>query len=406
MMPACACNENAGAGTTVTQPELFEPLRIRDVTLPNRIVLSPLCMYSAKDGLANDWHFAHLSTFARGNVGLVFAEATGVEPRGRITPRCLGLWNDEQAEALVPITRFIEQMGSVPAMQLAHAGRKASARPPFNGGTPLNQEDAANGEPPWEVIGPSAAGLGDPWPTPRAMNAADIGDVIQAFVDATRRTVAAGFKVLEIHGAHGYLIQSFLSPISNLRNDAYGGDLNGRMRFALELTEAVRAEWPSHLPLFFRISAVDGPAQGWSMDDSVILSQALHERGVDVIDCSSGGVLGPPRFRGDDAGKPFASRTARGPGFQVPFAERIKHETDALSMAVGVIVDPHQANDILAAQKADLVALGRELMYNPFWPLHAAQALGVDADFKHWPEQYGWAVEKRAGLKEFAGVRD
>jgi 2,4-dienoyl-CoA reductase-like NADH-dependent reductase (Old Yellow Enzyme family) len=388
------------------QPKLFEPLRIRDIVLPNRIVLSPLCMYSAKDGMANNWHFSHLSAFARGNTGLVFAEATGVEPRGRITPRCLGLWNDEQAQALVPITRFIEEMGSVPAMQLAHAGRKASAKPPFNGGTPLDAKDAGNGEAPWEVIGPSADGLGGPWPVPRAMTQQDINDVIQAFVEATRRTVAAGFKVLELHGAHGYLIQSFLSPISNQRNDAYGGDLQGRMRFALELTEAVRDAWPAHLPLFFRISAVDGPDEGWSMDDSVILSQALHARGVDVIDCSSGGVLGPPRFRGDDAGKPFQSRTARGPGFQVSYAERIKHETDALSMAVGVIVDPHQANDIITSDQADLVALGRELMYNPFWPLHAAQALEADAGFKHWPEQYGWAVEKRASLAEFAGVRD
>ena len=385
---------------------LFSPLTIRGVTLPNRIVLSPLCMYSAKEGLANDWHMSHLSVFARGRVGLVFAEATGVEPRGRITPRCLGLWNDEQVEALKPITAFIESMGSVPAMQLAHAGRKASARPPFMGGAPLNEEDSARGESPWQTVGPSSQGLGGAWPDPHALSVAEIADIVDAFVAATRRTLAAGLKVLEVHGAHGYLIQSFLSPISNQRNDAYGGDRKGRMRFALEVAEATRAAWPDDLPLFYRISAVDGPNEGWSMEDSVVLSRELHARGVDVIDCSSGGVLGAPRFRGNDEGQPFVSRVARGPGFQVPYAQRIREETDAQTMAVGVIVDPHQAEEILAAGQADLIALGRELMYNPFWPLHAAQALSVDENFDRWPEQYAWAVRTRAALTEFAGVRD
>lgn len=382
-------------------PKLFEPLTIRGVTLPNRIALAPLCMYSAKDGVANDWHFAHLSTFARGRVGLIFCEATGVEPRGRITPRCLGLWNDEQTQALKPITAFIERMGSIPGMQLAHAGRKASARPPFMGGTPLDAQDAARGEPAWDVVGPSANGLGEPWPTPAAMSPTDIKDIVAAFAAAARRSVEAGFKVLEIHGAHGYLVQSFLSPISNQRNDEYGGDLAGRMRFALEVARAVRDAWPQELPLFFRISAVDGPAQGWSMDDSVGLSRELHACGVDVIDCSSGGVMGPPRFRGADDGKSMIARIKRGPSFQVPYADRIRNETDAMSMAVGVIIDPQQANSIIEDGQADIVALGRELMYNPFWALHAAQALGADADAKRWPDQYGWAIQGRASLAEF-----
>jgi 2,4-dienoyl-CoA reductase-like NADH-dependent reductase (Old Yellow Enzyme family) len=387
--------------TDIPTPKLFEPLKIRGITLPNRIALAPLCMYSATDGVANDWHFSHLSTFARGGVGLVFTEATGVEPRGRITPRCLGLWNDAQADALKPITAFIKSMGSVPGMQLAHAGRKASVRPPFLGGTPLNDEDAARGEPAWDVVGPSANGLGEPWPSPHALTATEIREIVAAFAAAAARSVAAGFEVLEVHGAHGYLIQSFLSPISNQRNDEYGGDLAGRMRFALEVAEAVRAAWPRHLPLFYRISAVDGPDDGWNMDDSVALSRELHARGVDVIDCSSGGVLGLPRFRGADDGKTLVKRIARGPGFQVPYAERVRRETDAMSMAVGVIIDPQQAEDILQQGRADIVAIGRELMYNPFWPLHAAQALGIDAEAERWPKQYAWAIKGRASLAEF-----
>ncbi|MEM7406109.1 MAG: NADH:flavin oxidoreductase/NADH oxidase [Pseudomonadota bacterium] len=384
-----------------SSPALFQPLELRSVTLPNRVVLSPLCMYSAVDGIANAFHFSHLSAFARGGTGLVFAEATGVEPRGRITARCLGLWNDEQVEALKPIVQFVADTGSVPAIQLAHAGRKASARPPFRGGAPLDSSDSALGEAPWQVVGPSADGLGDPWPDPHALTAAEIQELVERFAAATRRALAAGFKVVEIHGAHGYLIQSFLSPISNQRNDGYGGDLNGRMRFALEVTEAVRAAWPDDLPLFFRISAVDGPDEGWNMDDSVVLSRALHAAGVDVIDCSSGGIYGPPRFRGDDLGKPLRSRITRGPGFQVPFAARIRAETEARAMAVGVIVDPDQADAIVADGQADLVALGRELMFNPFWTLHAAKALGIDDNAERWPDPYAWAIRSRAALEDF-----
>jgi len=373
---------------------LFSQLNIRGVTLRNRIVVSPLCMYSAVEGVAQPWHFAHLSTFARGKAGLVFTEATAVEAIGRITPRCLGIWTDEQARALQPITEFIKQMGCVPAIQLAHAGRKASTAPPFLGGKPLQQDSAEA----WPVVGPSAAATGPGFPAPRELTTSDINDLVDRFVDAAKRSVTAGYEAIELHGAHGYLLHSFLSPIANLRSDKYGGSLAGRMRFPLEVSQAVRAAVGEDMPLFFRISAVDGIQGGWSMDDSVILARALGERGIDVVDCSSGGVSGAPRFRIDDSGKPLTVNSARKPGFQVPYAERIRRETSLQSMAVGVIIDPQQADDIIGSGSADLVALGRELMYDPFWPLHAAEALGVDPDFDMWPQQYSWGVDRRAQI--------
>ena len=383
------------------QSLLFDPLKIREITLPNRIVVSPLCMYSAIEGVAQPWHFAHLSTFARGKAGLVFAEATAVEARGRITPRCLGIWTDQQAEALKPVTAFIESMGSIPGIQLAHAGRKASTKPPFvvGGGAPITRENAEAGEIPWDTVAPSAEPVTDGWPTPEELDAEGLETVKDAFVEAAKRSLQAGFKVIELHMAHGYLLHSFLSPISNLRTDQYGGSLENRMRFPLEVSQAVREVWPESLPLFARISAIDGRQGGWSMDDSVAFSRELYRAGVDVVDCSSGGIGGAPRFRSDDTGKPLTQDSAREPGFQVPFSRRIKEESEIKSMAVGVIVDPHQAEEIIQSGGADLVALGREIMHNPFWPLHAAEALGVDADFKMWPQQYAWAVDRRAQIK-------
>lgn len=382
-------------------PLLFTPLTLRGVTLPNRVVVSPLCMYScAGDGMANDWHFAHLSTFARGKAGLVFCEATAVTPEGRITPQCLGIWNDAQAEALKPITRFIESMGCVPGMQIAHAGRKASHMRPSKGAAPLTDADAATGNAPWPTVAPSAEAVTPNAPVPHALTTDEIAGLVQAFADAAKRAHAAGFKVLEIHGAHGYLIQSFLSPLGNHRNDGYGGDIQGRMRFALEVTEAVRAAWPDDLPLFFRISAVDGSDDGWSLDDSVVLARELAARGVDVVDCSAGGIKGAPAFR-----TPVNGGGERPPGFQVPYADRVKHDSGVKTMAVGVIYDPRQAEAILAEDRADLVALGREIMYNPFWPLHAAEALDADPKHEMWPEQYGWAVKRRSQILGFKGLR-
>lgn len=381
---------------------LFSPLTIRGVTLPNRVVLSPLCMYSANSGVASSWQFAHLSTFARGGVGLVFAEASGVEPRGRITPRCLGIWTDEQADALRPTTAFISSMGSVPGMQIAHAGRKASAAPPWAKGVPLMPGDTSWGDPGWQTVAPSEVPLAEGWPTPHALNEDEIAETVGAFADSARRAAAAGFKVLEIHGAHGYLIHSFLSSLSNTRNDGYGGDLAGRMRFALEVTEAVRAAWPEELPLFFRLSAIDG--HGWNIEDSISLAAALKERGVDVVDCSAGGITGAPAFRAQDDGKPLPQSGQRPLGFQVPYAEAIRSEAEIKTMAVGRIVDPRQAEDILVNGQADLVALGRELMHDPFWALHAAEALNEPDAFRLWPEQYRWAIVRRAELGRYEGA--
>jgi 2,4-dienoyl-CoA reductase-like NADH-dependent reductase (Old Yellow Enzyme family) len=381
--------------------KLFEPLTIRGCTLPNRIVVSPLCQYSAVNGVAQPWHFAHLSTFARGKAGLIFTEATAVEERGRITPRCLGIWNDAQADALRPTVEFIESMGCVPAMQLAHAGRKASTRAPFveKGGSPLTAEDAARGDPPWQAVAPSPLPVADGWPLPRELNADDLAEIRAAFVAAARRAIAAGFKVIELHMAHGYLLHSFLSPLANERGDDYGGDIEARMRFPLEVAAAVRAAMPDEAPLFARISAVDGKEGGWTLDDSVLLCEQMSRLGVDVVDCSSGGIAGAPRFRIDDSGKPLTADSAREPGFQVPYSRRMREQTDIMSMAVGVIIDPRQADDILQSGGADLVALGREIMYDPFWPLHAAAVLGADPDFKMWPEQYAWGVDRRAQIK-------
>lgn len=381
---------------------LFQPLQIRDCVLPNRIVVSPLCQYSAVEGMAQPWHMAHLSTFARGKAGLVFTEATAVESRGRITPQCLGIWNDEQADALKPIVSFIESMGCVPGIQLAHAGRKGSATSPFSEkrGLPLDDDDRQGGASPWKCVAPSPLPVGPGWPQPEELDEAGLEQIREAFKQATRRSLQAGFRVIELHYAHGYLLHSFLSPISNQRADAYGGDREARMKFPLEILEIVRAEMPSQMPLFVRISAVDGREDGWDMEDTLVLCRRMAALGADVVDCSSGGIAGAPRFRSDDDGKPLQPSSARAPGFQVPYARRARQEGGIMSMAVGVIVDAQQAEDILQSGAADLVALGRELMYDPFWPLHAAEQLAVDPDYRLWPAQYGWAVDRRAQIKK------
>jgi 2,4-dienoyl-CoA reductase-like NADH-dependent reductase (Old Yellow Enzyme family) len=378
--------------------QLFSPLTLRSVTLPNRVAASPMCMYMAKDGVSNDFHLSHLSALARGGAGLIFTEATAIEPRGRISHGCCGLWSEEQIEAYRPVTQAIAAAGAVPAIQIAHAGRKASAHAAFDGGHALQPADAKRGLILWPTIAPSALAMTEGAPVPHALSESEIAETVDLFAQATRRAVRAGFRVLEVHAAHGYLIHSFLSPLSNKRNDAYGGELNGRMRYALEVAEAVRAAWPEELPLFFRISSIDGPADGWKIEDSAALAIELKARGVDVIDCSSGGISGAARYRATDNGKPLSSAGERPRGFQVPYAEHIRKHADIRTMAVGVIVDPHQAEDIIASGRADLVALGRELLYNPFWPLHAAQSLDIDPQFRLWPNSYRWAVNRRAEI--------
>ena len=291
-------------------------------------------------------------------------------------------------------------MGSVAGIQLAHAGRKASVRRPFTEkpGSPLNEEDAARGDPAWQTVAPSDEPVGPGFPAPLALDQSGLDEIKDSFVQAAKRSVNIGFKVIELHMTHGYLLHSFLSPLSNHRSDCYGGDIEGRMRFPLEVARAVRAAMPDDYPLFSRISAIDGIEGGWSMDDSVVLCRAMADLGVDVVDCSSGGISGAPSFRVDDEGKPLTRSSARTPGFQVPYAERARKETGIKSMAVGVIIEPHQAEQILQSGGADLVALGREIMHDPFWPLHAAEILGADPDFKMWPKQYAWAVDRRSQI--------
>ncbi|MCC5989268.1 MAG: NADH:flavin oxidoreductase/NADH oxidase [Pararhodobacter sp.] len=377
-------------------PALFSPLSLRDVTLPNRIVVSPMCMYSARDGVADDFHLAHYGKFAIGGAGLVFVEATGVTAQGRITNGCLGLWNDEQAQALAPIAALIKQQGSVAGIQLGHGGRKASTQRAFDGSGPLGDADIARGEKRWQVIGPSPIAFAPGWLTPREMTRADMDDVRDAFVRAAGRAVAAGFQLVELHMAHGYLLQSFLTPLANQRRDGYGGALENRMRFPLEVAEAVRRSLPDGMPLFARISAVDWVEGGWQMPDSIVLARALQRIGVDVVDCSSGGNLAQGATN---------SNLARGPAFQAPFAREIRSAVGIKTQAVGLIRDAALAEKLLAEGSADLIALGRQMLYDPFWVLHARRELAPLDDFADWPAPYGWWLEKWARGLAGAGER-
>jgi 2,4-dienoyl-CoA reductase-like NADH-dependent reductase (Old Yellow Enzyme family) len=352
---------------------LFAPLSIKSVTLRNRIGVSPMCMYSSTDGLMNDWHFVHLGARATGGAGLVIAEATAVSPEGRITPHDAGLWSDAQIEPLVRINRFVKSQGAVAGVQLAHAGRKAGAARPWEGGGHL--ADTAGG---WPVIGPSAAAFGGSLhKVPTAMTEAEIARVQRDFVDAARRAFAAGYEWLELHGAHGYLAHQFLSPKSNLRTDRYGGSFENRSRFSLETTRAVRGVWPENLPLTVRLSCTDWVEGGWTIEESVELARRLKSEGVDLIDCSSGGAVA-------DAKIPV------GPGYQVQFAERIRREAGIATAAVGLITEPAQADAIVRAGRADVVLLAREFLRDPHWPLRAARALGLK-DAVVPPPQYARA---------------
>ena len=351
----------------MSQAQLLSPLTVRDLTLKNRIVVSPMCQYSAIDGVVNDWHLVHLGRFALGGAGLVFVEATGVEARGRISPGDVGLWNDDQGRALARIAEFLKANGAAAGIQLAHAGRKASTRRPWDGGAELGAEDAARGEPAWETLAPSAIPFADNYPLPKAMSTADMAEVIIAFREATIRAQAAGFDVVEVHAAHGYLLHEFLSPLSNHRTDDYGGDLAGRMKFPLEVVETVRAVWPDHKPLFMRISASDWVEGGWTPEESVVFAKAAKRLGVDVVDCSSGGNTPvPPTLY---------------PGYQVPFAEAVRKGAGVATMAVGLILDPKLAEEIVAGGKADLIALARPALEDPNFAIHASAALTGTPDY-------------------------
>ena len=368
-----------------SRPLLFSPLTLRGVTLKNRVVISPMCQYSARDGMPDDWHFVHLGKMATGGAGLIFTEAAAVEPEGRITYGDLGIWSDDHVAPYKRITNFIKANGAVPAIQLAHAGRKASMQRPWHGNGPINDIDRARGEGTWRTVAPSAIPMDTGWLVPHELTLDDIRSVQARWREAALRSLAAGFEVIEMHSAHGYLGHEFLSPLSNKRADQYGGDLKGRLRYTLELAEILRAAWPQDKPLFVRISSVDGIEGGWTLDDSVTLAKELAARGVDVVDCSSGGLLGSAT----------AARIKRSPGFQVPFADRLKKETAIKTMAVGLILDGPQAEQILKDDQADLIAIGRQSLYNPNWALHAQVALGAQGEYGDWPVQYGWWLDKR-----------
>lgn len=375
---------------------LFSPLEIRGARFRNRIVISPMCTYSAQDGLASDWHLVHLGQYALGGAAAVFTEAAAVEARGRITHGDLGIWSAAHAAALKPITAFLRKNGALPAIQIAHAGRKASMQRPWHGNGPLDDTDRARGEDTWDIVAASAEPVKDGWLMPAELSLTEVAAIQANFAAAAGHAVDAGFEVLEIHSAHGYLAHSFLSPISNHRNDAYGGDLAGRMRFTLETAEKVRAVWPDDKPLFVRISAVDadGSDEGWQLDDSVALAGELKARGVDVVDCSSGGI----------SGLATAALGPREQGFRGPYGSRIRHETGVSTMVVGLVLDADVAEELVASGAADLVAVGREALYNPQWPHHMAHTLGADPDFVEWPEQYGWWLARREPLLQ--AIRD
>ena len=347
-------------------PRLFDPLTIRGTAFRNRIFVSPMCQYSSRDGVPNAWHLVHLGSRAVGGAALVMVEATSVSPEGRITPVDSGLWSPDQAEAFRPIVEFVAARGAVPGVQLAHAGRKASTRAPWEGGAPLSESEGA-----WETLAPSAVPFGR-YPPPRALTEEEIEETVRRFAASAKLALAAGFRVVELHMAHGYLLHEFLSPLANRREDEYGGRFENRVRLPLRVACAVREVWPEGLPLFVRISATDWTEGGWTPEDSVRFARELAAIGVDLVDCSSGGIVPGVEI-------------PTGPGYQVEFAARVRKEAGIATGAVGLITEPAQAEEIVASGKADVVLLGRAVLRDPYWPLHAARALGVDVA---WPNQY------------------
>ena len=345
---------------------LFDSLKIRGVTFANRIWVSPMCQYSAVDGVATAWHDVHIGSFATGGAGMIMMEATGVVPEGRISTACLGLWNNDQRDRLKPIVEFARSMGTKIGIQLAHAGRKASCLPPWSDHPMASKEEGG-----WDCVAPSPISFGGKYPVPKELSVTEINSLVKAFAESAQRAVAAGFDLVEIHAAHGYLIHQFLSPISNHRTDEYGGSFENRTRFIMKIARAVRASIPETMPLFVRISASDWLENGWSIEDSVHLCKLLREVGVDLIDVSSGGT---------SSGAPVPV----GPGYQVPFAKRIREESEIPTCAVGLITEPVQADLIVREGQADAVMMAREFLRNPRWPLHAAKVLGAEVT---WPAQ-------------------
>jgi 2,4-dienoyl-CoA reductase-like NADH-dependent reductase (Old Yellow Enzyme family) len=374
-LPASGCPVGSDHDREAPEIDLLSPLSIRGITLRNRIGVSPMCQYCAHEGLADDWHLVHLGSRAVGGAALVMVEATAVTRDGRITPGDMGIWTDQHIEPLARIARFVHSQGSIAGIQLAHAGRKASCDLPWKGGARLKTPEQGA----WTVVAPSPEPFNEGDPPSRALDQAGIDQVLAAFEAAGRRALAAGFKVIEIHSAHGYLLHEFLSPLSNHRTDQYGGSLENRMRLLLQVAERLRSLLPEDLPLFTRISATDWAEGGWDLAQSVVLAQRLKDRGVDLIDVSSGGTT------------PKASIPI-GKGYQVPFARKIRQEAGVKTAAVGLITEPHQADEVITGGAADIVFLAREMLREPYWAIKAAQELGAEPC---WPTQYGYAVKRR-----------
>jgi 2,4-dienoyl-CoA reductase-like NADH-dependent reductase (Old Yellow Enzyme family) len=366
--------------------KLFSPLKLRGMTFPNRIVVTPVKQYSAIAGLANDWHMVHYGKQAQSGAGMVMIETTAVEARGRETYGDLGLWSNDQVAPLSRIATFIKSQGSVPGIRLGHAGRKAALQRPWDGLGPLTKSDLARGEAVWKPIAPSAIPAAKGWPEPLPMTDSDLEVVASAWEAAARRAARAGFEVLEVHCGHGYLLQQFLSPVANLRSDMYGDGPIGRRAYPLEIVQRIRAVWPQDRPVMCRISAIDGADGGYGIEEMIQFCRQLKESGVDVVDCSSGGISGLASV---------ANRLSSGVSRQVQYAGQLRREADIKTMAVGLIVKPGDAEKVLEDECADLIGIGREALYNPNWTLHAREAFGAEG-FAAWPRQYGWWLERRA----------
>ncbi len=362
---------------------LFSSFKIKSKSFRNRIVLSPMCQYKAKDGVISDWHFQHYSRFAFSGLGAAFVEATGVSPEGRIGHGCTGIWSDSHVEGLSKIAKIFNEYNCLSGIQLAHAGRKASYLRPWDGASPITENDKV--EPAWQTIGPSAIPINNSSPVPKEMTVEDINKVREDFKKAAQRADEAGFDIIEIHGAHGYLLHSFFSPLSNQRNDQYGGSFENRIRFAMEIIADIKSIWPNNKPLFYRLSSIDAPGQGANLEDNIMLAKSLKSVGVDVIDCSSGGITGSP----------VLTKSKIIPGFQVPYSEKIKKDAEISSMAVGAIISADQANEIISNKRADLVAMGRELLADTQWVYKAATYFNLENAKDYLPDSYSFYLSRR-----------
>lgn len=370
-------------------PLLFTPITLGRATARNRVVVSPMCQYSSENGGPTDYHLVHLGQFAMGGAGIVFCEETSVEERGRKSHHCAGIYRDAHVPGYRRINEFIRSHGALPAIQLGHGGRKGSGCAPWEGYRPLTAADAKHGHAPWQTVSASEIPASEQAPVPHALDRGEIRGVIGHWREAALRALDAGYDIVEVHAAHGYLIHQFLSPLANRRSDAYGGDLEGRMRLCLEIVEAVREAWPADRPVFMRVSAVDGLNSGWSVDDTVTLARAAKERGVAVVTASSGGIAGPGT----------ATPVPRVPGYHVPYAERVRREAGVMTIAVGLVTEARHAEDILQRGQADFVALARELLWNPHWPAHAARELGVPDYLDLLPRGYAWWLKRREDIR-------